>query len=132
MEIASEDSQPTSPQDEQKIQVELTPEFTKNLKILAKRYPDIQADIQPVVQDLEMGNFVGDRISNIGAGYVVFKVRIRNRNIQSGKRAGYRLIYQLESPTQLLLLMIYSKSDYADIPNKEVREIVTKFYEDRK
>ncbi|MGI2906321.1 hypothetical protein [Tolypothrix sp. VBCCA 56010] len=53
---------------------------------------------------------------------------IRNSNIQKGKSAGYRLIYQLESPISILLLTIYSKSDREDIGVKEIRDIVADFY----
>ncbi|BAY74857.1 hypothetical protein NIES25_12730 [Nostoc linckia NIES-25] len=38
-----------------------------------------------------------------------------NINIQKGKSAGYRLIYQLESSTSILLLTIYCESDQEDI-----------------
>lgn len=45
-------------------------------------------------------------IGGLGEEYVVYKVRVRNSNIQKGKSAGYRLIYEIESPTSLLLLTI--------------------------
>ncbi|BBD59396.1 hypothetical protein NIES2109_21800 [Nostoc sp. HK-01] len=53
--------------------------------------------------------------------------RLRNSNIQKGKSAGYRLIYQLESPTSILLLTIYAKSDREDIGTNEIRDILTGF-----
>jgi mRNA-degrading endonuclease RelE of RelBE toxin-antitoxin system len=54
-------------------------------------------------------------------------VRIRNSNIQKGKSAGYRLIYQVESPTSILLLTIYSKSDREDIGVNEIQDILADF-----
>jgi mRNA-degrading endonuclease RelE of RelBE toxin-antitoxin system len=110
------------------VQVDLTPECHKSLRSLAKRYRSIQADIQSVTQELESGNFIGDRIPRIGEDCTVFKVRIRNRDIQKGKSSGYRLIYQVEPPTSVLLLTIYSKSEQADITAKEIREIIDEFY----
>ncbi len=56
------------------------------------------------------------------------KLRIKNRDIQKGKSGGYRLIYQVESLTSILLLTIYSKADREDISNKEIRRILNKFY----
>jgi hypothetical protein len=47
------------------VRIEITPEFYRNLRDLNKRYRHVRADIQAVVQDLEVGNFVGDRISGI-------------------------------------------------------------------
>jgi len=111
------------------VQIDLTPEFKRNLHNLAKRYRNIRSDLQPVTQALENGNFEGDRIAGMGEGYVVLKVRVRNRDIQKGKSAGYRLIYQVESPTAVLLLTIYAKSDQEDIVADEIREILGEFYE---
>ncbi|WP_365672290.1 hypothetical protein [Okeania sp. SIO3I5] len=42
-------------------------------------------------------------------------MRIKNSNIQKGKSSGYRLIYQVESETSVLLLTIYSKTEREDI-----------------
>jgi mRNA-degrading endonuclease RelE of RelBE toxin-antitoxin system len=109
------------------VTIDLTPEFYRNLRDLNKRYRHIRADIQTVIQDLEVGNFIGDRISGIGEDYVMLKVRIKNRDIQKGKSAGYRLIYQVESPTSVLLLTIYSKSDRSDITAAELRSIAAEF-----
>jgi mRNA-degrading endonuclease RelE of RelBE toxin-antitoxin system len=120
-ELDSQDQEPT-------VNVDLTPEFQQCLRALAKRYRNIRADIQPVIQELQAGNFIGDRLTGIGKGYVVLKVRVRNRDIQKGKSAGYRLIYQVESPDSVLLLTIYSKSDQTDISNKEIRSILSDFY----
>jgi mRNA-degrading endonuclease RelE of RelBE toxin-antitoxin system len=112
------------------VTINLTPEFYRNLRDLDKRYRHVREDVQTVIQDLEVGNFVGDRISGIGEGYVMLKVRVKNRDIQKGKSAGYRLIYQVESPTSILILMIYSKSDRSDITAAELRSIAAEFQDD--
>jgi mRNA-degrading endonuclease RelE of RelBE toxin-antitoxin system len=133
MESTSPDHQSEFQQDSQmppSVKIDLTPEFQRNLRNLAKRYRSIRSDIKLVIQDLETGNFVGDRITGVGEDYDVLKVRVRNRDIQKGKSAGYRLIYQVESPTSILLLSIYSKSDQADIATQEIRKILAEFYKD--
>lgn len=106
------------------IQIVLTTEFKKNLRDLAKRYRSIRKDIELAVSELQQGNFVGDRIPRLGSGYVVLKMRVRNRDIQKGKSAGYRLIYQITSSSKLVLLTVYSKSDRPDITIDEIREII--------
>ncbi|WP_414563026.1 MULTISPECIES: type II toxin-antitoxin system RelE/ParE family toxin [unclassified Anabaena] len=108
--------------------IDLTPEYKQNLLELSKRFRNIRFDIQPIIEQLQQGEVVGDRIAGIGEEYVVYKMRVRNSNIQKGKSAGYRLIYQVESPTSILLLTIYSKSDREDIGANEIRDIVTNFY----
>ncbi|MDY7014053.1 MAG: type II toxin-antitoxin system RelE/ParE family toxin [Cyanobacteriota bacterium] len=100
-------------------------EFKARLRALAKRYRSIRADLQLLLDELRSGNFVGDRIP--GTRYVVFKVRLKNSDIQKGKSAGYRVIYQLSSNTCILLILIYSKSDRSDIPATQIREIIENF-----
>jgi mRNA-degrading endonuclease RelE of RelBE toxin-antitoxin system len=129
-EVPDDQSEPQQDAQEEQlgVKIDLSPEFKRNLRNLAKRYRSIRSDIQIVIQDLEIGNFVGDRIAGIGEDYFVFKVRARNSDIQKGKSAGYRLIYQIELPTSVLMLTIYSKSDRADITAEEIREILNEAY----
>lgn len=90
------------PSESASVQIDLTPECKRNLRDLSKKYRNIRSDTQTVIEQLQAGNCVGDRISGIGEDYIVYKVRVRNSNIQKGKSAGYRLIYQVESPTSIL------------------------------
>ena len=82
------------------IQVEFTPEFKRNLRALAKRYRHIRSDVQPVIEQLEAGEIIGDQVQRVR--YRIFKVRVRNSDIQKGKRSGYRLIYHLRSPKDVI------------------------------
>jgi mRNA-degrading endonuclease RelE of RelBE toxin-antitoxin system len=62
------------------IQVEASATFNRNLRTLAKKYRNIRNDIQPVIEQLEQGELPGEQIS--GIGYEVFKLRVRNSDIQ--------------------------------------------------
>jgi mRNA-degrading endonuclease RelE of RelBE toxin-antitoxin system len=104
-------------------------EFQDQLRILAKRYRQIRNDIQPLLAQLQSGDFPGDRVA--GTGYTVFKVRARNSDIQKGKSAGYRIIYQVLSPTSVLLLLIYTKSDHSDVSTKEIQTVIRGFNPDQ-
>lgn len=77
------------------VEIRLTPEFQRKLKNLAKKYRQIPTDLQPVLEQLQVGEFVGDQIP--GIGFTVIKVRIRNSDTQKGKSGGYRLIYWIAS-----------------------------------
>ena len=92
------------------ISIRFSLEFEKQLYKLSKRYRKIRDDIEPVVLQMQQGEILGDRVVGLGEEYQVYKVRIKNSNIQKGKSAGYRLIYLLESATSILLLIIYSKA----------------------
>ena len=54
------------------IEVLFADQFKRQLRTLAKRYRQIQTDLQPLLQQLQTGECPGDRIS--GTGYTVFKV----------------------------------------------------------
>jgi len=100
-------------------------EFKARLRTLAKRYRSIQTDLQPLIQELQAGNLVGDQI--VGTGYTTFKVRLKNSDIQKSKSAGYRVIYQLKEATIILLVTIYSKSDQDSIATEKIRDIIVNF-----
>jgi len=107
------------------VQVEFTPEFKRNLRSLAKKYKHIRSDVQPVIQQLEAGEIIGDKVPRIK--YEIFKLRVRNSDIRKGKRSGYRLIYHLQSGKNIILITIYSKLDQSDISAKQIKYIIAEF-----
>ncbi|MBE9158014.1 type II toxin-antitoxin system RelE/ParE family toxin [Nodosilinea sp. LEGE 06152] len=106
------------------VQVNFTDRFAKELHRLAKRYRQIQRDIRPIIERLQAGEALGDKIPNLN--YTVFKVRVRNTDTQKGKSGGYRILYYLKTETQILLITIYSKSDRADISVTEIQDILNR------
>lgn len=107
------------------IQIALTPRFKRDLRELAKRYRLIRSDIQPLIEQLQSGEIPGDRIA--GVKYQVFKVRLKNSNIQKGKSGGYRVIYYVKTEQSIILATIYSKSDISDVSNEVIEEAITQY-----
>ena len=107
------------------IEVEVTSVFKRNLRRLIKKYRNIRKDIQPVIEQLERGELLGDRLS--GLDYLVFKLRVRNSDTQKGKSGGYRLIYYLKISTTIILLTIYSKSEQDDIAVSDLQQIIVAY-----
>ena len=107
------------------VQIEVSPEFKRSLRTLAKRYRNIRSDIQSIIDTLQAGNVVGNQIPDVG--YSVFKVRIKNSDNQKGKSEGYRFIYYLKTNTQIVLITIYSKSDQGDILAETIYRIIANF-----
>jgi mRNA-degrading endonuclease RelE of RelBE toxin-antitoxin system len=105
-------------------EVRFTLPFIRRLKGLTKRYRKIQNDIQPIIEELQLGNFIGDQI--VGINFTIFKVRTKNSDIPTGKSGGYRVIYQVVSPELVLLLLIYAKSDQADVSLDEIQDAIGK------
>ena len=109
----------------QSIHVEYTPEFKRSLRKLARKYRSIRTDLEPVINGLQRGELVGNQIT--GTGYTLFKSRVRNSDVQKGKRSGYRLIYWLRTSKDIILVTVYSKLDQGDISTKEIRHILKLF-----
>jgi mRNA-degrading endonuclease RelE of RelBE toxin-antitoxin system len=70
------------------IEIAFTPEFKRNLRGLSKKYPHIRSDVQPVIEQIQRGEFIGDQVQ--GTGYTIFKVRIHNSDLSRGKSGSYR------------------------------------------
>lgn len=102
-----------------------TPRFAKLAKKLRKKYPNVWKDVQPLREQLESGETPGDRVQNVSD--VVYKVRLRNRDVQRGKSGGYRVMYYLKAADRIYLILIYSKSEIDDVPvdliTQTIREV---------
>ncbi len=107
------------------VEIRFTSEFERRLRSLFKKYRQIRSDIQPLIEQLQAGRTPSNQIS--GTGTIVFKVRVKNSDTKKGKSAGYRVICQVASPSSIILLTIYSKSDRTDISAAEILQILTEF-----
>ena len=103
-------------------QVVFAPEFKKNLKRLSKKYRHIKSDISPLIEQLQNRELPGVRIP--GTQYAVYKHRVKNSDLQKGKRSGYRVVYFLQKHDVVMLLTIYAKSDQPDIKAHQIEQII--------
>ena len=104
------------------VTVRFAPEFKRNIRALAKKYRHIRSDVQPVIDQLLEGKFVGNQIPRVG--HTLFKVRVQNSDIRKGKSAGYRIIYQLKDSTEVIIITIYSKLDQGNISASQIRRFI--------
>ncbi|MEH2376046.1 type II toxin-antitoxin system RelE/ParE family toxin [Nostoc sp.] len=88
-------------QSDSAVSIRFSDEFEQELYRLSKRFRNIRSDVQPIIEQLQQGNVVGDAygglrlcIAGIGEQYIIYKVRVRNSSIQKGKSARYRLIFE--------------------------------------
>lgn len=109
-------------EDGRSVLVEFTPEFKRNLRKLARKYRRIRSDVSPVVEAIERGATPGDQIQH--TGYKVFKTRIRNSDAQRGRRGGYRMVYYVPSPSHVILVTLYSKTEQGDVTPAAIRQII--------
>ena len=113
------------PSDSESIQVSFTLPFRKNVKKLSKRYRHIRSDLQPLIDQLSAGELPGVQLSGIEVP--MFKVRLKNSDNRKGKSGGYRVVYYVKTQNQVVLIIVFSKSDVADIGVSELIEIMTEY-----
>ena len=107
------------------VRVDKAAQYKKELKKLGKKYYSIEEDIEPLIEKLETGETPGDKIS--GNKYSVYKVRVKNSNINKGQSGGYRVIYYTVTPDAVLLTAIYSKSVQENISNEEIETRIERY-----
>ena len=96
--------------------------FNRQLRRLARKYPSLADSVDELIFQLETDDRPGAKLA--GLGYQVFKVRLPNRSAQRGKSGGFRVIYQERSGRLVLLLLIYSKTERADIPDDVIIRVI--------
>ena len=80
------------------------------------------SDLGPLIKNIEAGDLPGDQVPR--AQEEIYKVRVANSDLQRGKSGGYRVIYSVETPTQRVLVTVYSKTEQADVTMEELRRIL--------
>jgi mRNA-degrading endonuclease RelE of RelBE toxin-antitoxin system len=75
--------------------------FKRQLRRLSRKYRHIRFDVQPLIEQLELGKTPGDQIP--GIDHTVYKVRVKNSDAKRGKSGGYRIIYYLYTTDYHLL-----------------------------
>ncbi len=101
------------------------PDFFKSiLKQIRKRYPHAGDDLKNGLSLLVTQPSLGRAIEGFGN---VRKIRLRNSDVQKGKRGGYRLIYLEDCKDEFIIpLIMYSKSQKNDVTVNELRNLLTK------
>ncbi len=61
--------------------------FIRDIKSLQKRFPLMELDVKACRREIESGEILGDRVTDIGA--VVYKTRLPNRSARRGKRGDF-------------------------------------------
>ena len=103
-------------------QVDIAETFNRQLRRLARKYPSIADTVDQLIAQLESDERPGAKLA--GLGYQVFKVRLPNRSARRGKSGGLRIIYQERSGRLVLLLLIFSKTERADIPDDVIFRVI--------
>ncbi len=96
------------------------PNFKRELKILAKKFPSLKTDFARLIESLQQEPRLG-----IALGNNCYKIRMAITSKGKGKSGGSRVITYLQiSNTIIYLLSIYDKSDKENISDKELKELL--------
>ena len=105
------------------IEIEYSDTFLKEAKKLAKKFKNLKKDLQEAVDDMEKSNDFG-----VFLGSNLYKKRIKNSSIPTGKSGGFRIILLLKEEDHIVLLSIYSKTDLETLSDDELRELVRLYF----
>ncbi|MEO1954847.1 MAG: type II toxin-antitoxin system RelE/ParE family toxin [Campylobacterales bacterium] len=99
--------------------IKTIPRFEKDVKKLKKRYPKIKNNLTELINLLtsnpELGTSLGDNI---------FKIRVPNSSIPTGKSGGFRVITYYKVDEILYLITMYSKTEFENILTEKLKQII--------
>lgn len=102
--------------------------FVRSLKSLEKKYPHVKEDVRQVLTVLVNAPQLGVVIPG---GHGIRKLRMPNSDAARGKSGGYRLLYVIRPDRALIgLLLLYSKSEQADITRGELIDLLNSLASD--
>lgn len=96
--------------------IEFSEHFLKEAKQLAKKFKHLSSDLKTAVDEIETTHDLG-----VSLGFDLYKKRIRNSSIPTGKSGGFRVIIYKKIEDQIVLLSIYSKTDKESLSDEELR-----------
>lgn len=101
------------------MRIEPSPRFIKDAKNLAKKYKKLFLDLEFLQKTL-----LDHPDSGTPLGNNIFKIRLPNSSIPTGKSGGFRVITYYFSDDIIYLLTIYSKSYRESISSREIETII--------
>ena len=100
--------------------IEATPNFAKELKPLAKKYPSLIKKIRALEEKLKQ-----QPTSGISLGKNCYKIRLAIASKGRGKSGGARIItYIVIDKETVFLVSIYDKSEQGDINETDLQNIL--------
>ena len=102
-------------------EVSTSPNFDRELKRLAKKYPSMKADLLELVESLINNPFQGENL-----GKDCYKVRMKISSKGKGKSGGSRVITCVKVVNEhIKLLSIYDKSDQESISDSLLIQLLS-------
>ncbi len=119
------------------VTVRITKSFRIAAKPLFKKFPSLQKDLRQLESELIENPTLG-----VPLGHNAYKIRLKITSKGKGKSGGARVISLVEGSliaeidisdeeVTVNLLMIYDKSDTANITDKELKDLIKAFHSEK-
>ena len=100
--------------------IEVSGNFEKESKRLAKKYKSLKTEITELIAELETNPTKGTSLGND-----IYKIRLAIKSKGKGKSGGARIIsYVKVLEAQVLLFSIYNKSEKETLTDKEIKDLL--------
>lgn len=96
--------------------------FLKEAKKLSKKYKLLKSDLKQAVEEIQSKNDLG-----VYLGFNIFKKRVKNSSIPTGKSGGFRVIIYQQIKNKIVLISIYSKTEKENLSDEELSEILKQY-----
>jgi hypothetical protein len=104
------------------MKIQLHEEFERNFRVLSRKYPSLENDIDDLIESLEEDPTQGESL-----GKNRFKVRLRIKSKGKGKSGGGRVITCVKIIEDVLwLLTLYDKADIENVNDKFLDDLTKK------
>lgn len=103
--------------------VEYGDNFLREAKKLSKKFKLLKSDLRHAIEEIETKNNLG-----VSLGFNLFKKRVKNSSIPTGKSGGFRIIIYQQIEDKIVLISIYSKTDKETIGDDELRELLKDYF----
>ena len=98
--------------------------FSKEAKKLSKKFKLLKTDLKQAVEEIESKNELG-----VYLGYNLYKKRVQNSSIPTGKSGGFRIIIYQQIEDEIVLISIYSKTNKDTLSDDELKTILKEYME---
>ncbi|WP_165790427.1 type II toxin-antitoxin system RelE/ParE family toxin [Arcobacter caeni] len=102
--------------------IEYSDSFLKEAKKLSKKYKLLKSDLKQAVEEIQSNNDLG-----VYLGFNIFKKRVKNSSIPTGKSGGFRVIIYQQIKNKIVLISIYSKTEKENLSDEELSEILKQY-----
>lgn len=106
------------------LMIKYSDNFLKEAKKLSKKFKLLKSDLKQAVDEIESKNEFG-----VYLGYNLYKKRVQNSSIPTGKSGGFRIIIYQQIEDDIVLISIYSKTNKDSLSDDELKTILKEYME---